>query len=145
MYPGFEEYRNDRTIRDLGKELRYHLGGIYGPCWVSNLIWDQVLEAIPAFREIVQEREPSFEFGGIDVEAFEDTILGELVIQTTEVAQQVKKAAFYGKREVKVDFEDPDRLMKEAVDKSLKQLSEELSKHYESILKVVKGMKKCSV
>ena len=97
-YPGFEEYYPERPVRELGAELRLHLSRIYGPCWVSERVWwDIVLYKKLLPFEILREPKPRFDFGGIPPEVIEDTVLGHFVEATMKPALAVKAAAGRGR------------------------------------------------
>ena len=138
---GFQEYLRDRSVRDLGRELRLHLTSIFGPCWVTQVIRDLVWEVRPKPWEIIQKLKSPFEFGGIDADMIEDVVLGEIVQQTMDTAEQVKEAAAFGKSDVKARLADPEKLFTKAVDKSFKNLSKDLTRHYEGMLTLVKAMR----
>ena len=90
---GFQEYSRAATVAELGVALRGHLHWHYGPCWVSERIWDVLvdLEFIPKrfpFPEI-EERFPEL---ALDSALLETAILGELVKATFDQADQVREA-----------------------------------------------------
>ena len=84
--------------------------------------------------------ESPFQFGGIDAEMLEEMVLGEIVLQTMGSAEQVKEATVFGKRDVKAKLAAPEKLFPEAVDKSFKSLSKDLTRHYDGMMKVAKAM-----
>ncbi|QTD56736.1 hypothetical protein [Parasphingorhabdus cellanae] len=89
-YPGFQEYYAKTPTLELGHVLRRHLKLYYGPCWVTERIWDLVweLELIPRKKLFDMRRE----FGRIDVdeEEFEALVLGKMVEATMKPAEQLK-------------------------------------------------------
>lgn len=130
-YPGFEEYWPERPVLELGDALRRHLSLIYGPCWVTERIWWELIWVRRLFPwEILKERDPRFDFGGIDPEMIENLFLGHLVKATLETAGAIKKAANEGGEKVKLDKSPPDELFDRAMSASLKELSKELEEHY---------------
>lgn len=133
QYVGFEEYRSNLAVRDLGQQLRYHLSSIYGPCWVTERIRDIIWEVRPKPWEIIQKLQAPVEFESISAELIEDAFLGEIVMQTMKTAEEIKEAASVGKREVSEDIAAPEKLVQSAVDKTLKVLSTELAERCKSL------------
>ncbi len=136
QYPGFEEYWADRPAMELGEALRLHLCRIYGPCWVSERIWwDLIWERRLFPWEILKERDPRFGFGGIDPQVFENAYLGSLVQATFDPASRVKASAQSGKNKLEFDLEAPEKLFARATKSALGNLSKEITEHYTETLK----------
>ncbi len=92
--PGFQEYYPGATTIELGGALRAHLGRKYGPCWVTDRIWDDlVLERKLWPWEIWKDRRPKFDWLRADGDVFEDIVLGRLVEATMKPALAIKEAA----------------------------------------------------
>ncbi|MCB1948301.1 hypothetical protein [Nitrosomonas sp.] len=137
---GLQEFIGNRSAHSLGKELRHHLHSIFGPCWVTQIIFDLVWEIKPKPWEIIQEIKNPLLLRGIDAVMIEEMLLGEIVLQTMDTARQVKDAAVFGKLDVKSKLSDPDKLLTEAVDKSFKSLSNDLVRHFDGMMRVAKAM-----
>ena len=99
---GLQEYSLAATTLELGTALRQHFHWHYGPCWVSERVWDVLVDQrfIPK-RFPIPELEEKFPELIIDGELLETLMLGELVKATMEPAQQVRQAAD-GERGAKV-------------------------------------------
>jgi hypothetical protein len=137
-YPGFQGYEKSLTTRQLGREFKQYLSIYYGPCWVTNNIWDHVWEVKPKLWEIIQHLESPRDFRGIDAEIIEETFLGTIVKQTSRIAHEIREGVSNGNEDVKIKIEDPEYLLKEAVESSLTQTSHKLYHHYEKLLEVIK-------
>jgi hypothetical protein len=90
QYPGFQEYRFDAPILELGKALKSHLILHYGPCWVTEIIWRLVyeLEIIPIKRLFdIREKLKDFELAAGE---FEEMVLGQMVQATLVPALAMK-------------------------------------------------------
>jgi hypothetical protein len=55
-YPGIEEFHPKVALLDLGFTFRHYLIGLYGPCWVTQFIFDWVGEIDIRLRERLIER-----------------------------------------------------------------------------------------
>ena len=90
---GLQEYTREATTLELGLALRSHLALHYGPCWVSERIWDVLVDQrfIPK-RFPIPELEERFPELMLDGPLLETAILGELVKATFEQAAQVRAA-----------------------------------------------------
>lgn len=148
-YPGFEEYHPTRPTRELGAELRLHLAKIYGPCWVTERVfWDIILYKKLLPFEILRELEPRFDFGGILPEVIEDTILGHFVEATMQPALSVKQAVSEGHvanaktAVLPARIAQPDDLFLRGVDKALDELTGELSAQFEEGAKFVSALRR---
>lgn len=55
-YPGIEEFHHRADLFDLGHTFRNHLIKIYGPCWVTQLVFDVIGDLDLKLRERLIER-----------------------------------------------------------------------------------------
>jgi hypothetical protein len=88
---GFQEYHPKATTVELGSALRLHLAKVYGPCWVTERIWDLAVELkLFAPRELI-ELTQRFEGTRVTSEDFEDLVLGKMVEATMKSADALKR------------------------------------------------------
>ncbi|MCA1662382.1 MAG: hypothetical protein LC648_09635 [Novosphingobium sp.] len=89
---GFQEYYRGATVTELGTALRGHLHFHWGPCWVTERIYD-IIRDYKLFKRVpfpeLREKLPD---GAFDGQRLETEILGRMVQATMEVAEQVKAA-----------------------------------------------------
>ena len=129
-YPGFEEYWPERPVIELGDVLRRHLYKIYGPCWVTERIWWELIWVRKLFPwEILRERDGLFDFGGIDPEMFENLFLGNMVKATFEIANEIKKAASSGSKKVQLKT----ALSEDHFERELESSINDVLQRYESL------------
>ncbi len=141
-YVGFEEYRPNMIARELGQELRFHLSASYGPCWVTQVIWDIFIELRPEPWEFIRKLTPPRDFYGISLELIEDAFLGEIVKQTMTVANSIKTGTSAGKCEINEKLGDPEELIQSAVDNAIKELSTILTDNCKSMEKIANALRK---
>ena len=55
-YPGIEEFHPKANLFDMGLSFRHRLLRIYGPCWVTQFVWDLVGRLDIKLRERLIER-----------------------------------------------------------------------------------------
>ncbi|TNF61595.1 MAG: hypothetical protein EP306_06230 [Burkholderiales bacterium] len=89
---GFQEYHPGASTAELGRALRLHLGKVYGPCWVTERIWELAHELRQIPQRHLMELGKRFEGSDIDEEDFEDLVLGRMVEATLKPADLVKGA-----------------------------------------------------
>jgi hypothetical protein len=133
---GFQEYQDRASVTELGGSLRQHLAVRYGPCWVSDRIWDLVLERQLWPWDISQDIRPKFDRAGFDPELIEDLVLGHLVLATVKAAAAVKDAANDGKTRIQVALPGPEQLFAPALKAAVKELAEGFTEHFEMGLKL---------
>lgn len=87
---GFQEYHPNATTVELGRALRLHLLKKYGPCWVTERIWEMAfeLEQIPVRG--LMDLAKRFEGTQVEPEDFEDLVLGKMVEATLKSADALK-------------------------------------------------------
>lgn len=141
QYPGFEEYWAKRPTLELGEALRLHLAKIYGPCWVTERIWWDIIWVRRLWPwDILKQWESRFVFGGIDPEVIENAYLGSLVEATFDPANRVKAAVGDGKDRVEFALAEPEELFAQPTKAALGKLSKELAEHYEQSLKFLRAL-----
>lgn len=139
QYPGFEEYRAGRPVLELGDALRRHLALAYGPCWVTERIWWDIIWVRRLWPwEILFESQPRFNFAGIDPEVIENAYLGSLVEATLEAADRVKTAAQKGADDARFVLAEPEKLFAEPTESVLRKVSKELAEQCEQSAKFLR-------
>lgn len=88
---GLQEYHPRASTLELGKAARAHLIYMYGPCWVTERIWELAIELnqIPIGK--LMEFRDRFKNTSIDPDDFEELVLGEMVKATLKSAEQVRR------------------------------------------------------
>ncbi len=136
---GFQEYRENASVFELGASLRHHLTLKYGPCWVTDRIWEIIWERKLWPWEILKDRRPKFDWGGINPSVIEDLVLGHMVKATQKPALDVMNAANKSNDRIKEMLPAPDKLFDKPVQAAMKDLFEGLAEHYEMGLKLTQG------
>ena len=140
-YPGFQEFVPGLSTRELGRSLRTHLIKYYGPCWVTEHIWDIIWERKLLPFEILTKLKPQLDQPDIDPDIFEEVVLGTLVETTMKPAKAIKRAAADGKAQVDITIPEPDELFAEPLRKSIGALTQDFQKRFESGVKIFKDMR----
>ena len=140
-YPGFQEFVPGLSTRELGRSLRTHLIKYYGPCWVTEHIWDIIWERKLLPFEILTKLKPQVDQPDIDPDIFEETVLGTLVEAAMKQAEAIKRAASDGKAQVDITIPEPDELFAEPLRKSIGALTQDFQKRFESGVKIFKDMR----
>ncbi len=93
QHVGFQDYHVNASKLELGEVLRNHLKLFYGPCWVTEMIWQIPLElGIYRRRELLDFAE-RFEDLEVYADHFETLVLGHLVDATLKRAETVRRGA----------------------------------------------------
>lgn len=123
---GFQEYSFTARRRELGLALSNHLKLVYGPCWVTERIWDLVweLELIP--RPRIPELIKSLDELEIDTDDLENLVLGNMVKATLEQADQLKATSFDDKKAKLKSLEKPEKLFAEPITSAFKDFSKDI-------------------
>jgi len=141
QYPGFEEYWAKRPTVELGEALRLHLAKFYGPCWVTERIWWDLIWVHRLWPwDVLKERESRFAFAGIDPEVIENAYLGGLVAATLDPANRIKAAVQDGKDRMEFNIVEPEKLFGRFAKNELGKLSKELVEHYEQGSRVLRAL-----
>ncbi len=128
QYPGFQEYHHRATTLELGHNLHSHLTSLYGPCWVTERIWDIVweLKLVP-FENIWEFREKIAEMQ-IDPLSFEHIVLGRMVESTYKEAEEMKRDEVEGKCPKVKPLLEPEKLFRKPVADAIKLFAEQVRK-----------------
>lgn len=141
QYPGFQEFVPGLTTRELGRSLRSHLIKYYGPCWVTEHIWDIIWERKLLPFEILTKLKPQVDQPDIDPDIFEEVVLGTLVETTMKPAEAIKRAAADSKARVDITIPEPGELFDEPLRKSIGALTQDFQKRFESGVRIFKDMR----
>jgi hypothetical protein len=139
-YPGFQEYVPGLPTRELGRSLRTHLIKHYGPCWVTQIIWDIVWERKLLPFDILRKLKPQPNQPEIDPDIFEEIVLGTLVEATMKPAEAVKKAATDSKTRVDITIPEPGDFFDEPLRKAIGALTKDFQARFESGMKMFKDI-----
>lgn len=138
--PGFQEYYSDASAQELGQSLRAHLVNYYGPCWVTERIWEIIWERKIWPFEIPRDKRPSIDFGGVDPTILEELVLGHMVKATMKSAQTVKDAVLQGNLKSIEALPEPEKLFDKPLRAALKELTAGLEEHFALGARAVKMM-----
>jgi hypothetical protein len=130
-YPGFQEYHKQATTRELGHSLHRHLTHYYGPCWVTDRIWDIIWELKLMLPKDILKLNKQFRKLKVDTEAFEELVLGKMIETTLDQAQELKQVSEKGIENLK-PLNSPEKLfakpVAEAIDTFRKTVRKDLKK-----------------
>lgn len=140
-YPGFQEFSPGLSTRELGRSLRTHLIKYYGPCWVTEHIWEIIWERKLLPFDILTKVKPQIEQLDSDPDIVEEVVLGTLVEVTMKQAETIKAAAEAGKAEVDIAIPELGELFAEPLRKSIGAMAQDLQKRFESGVKIFKDMR----
>lgn len=140
-FPGFQEFVPGLSTRELGRGLRTHLIKYYGPCWVTEHIWDIIWQRKLLPFEILTKLKAQADQPDIDPDIFEETVLGTLVEATMKQAEAIKRSASDGKAQVDITIPEPDELFAEPLRKSIGALTQDFQKRFEGGVKIFKDMR----
>jgi hypothetical protein len=88
---GLQEFHAEAAVPELGRALRAHLVKYYGPCWVTERIWDLAVELEQIPRPALLDLVKRFEGAKVFSEDFESLVLGEMVKATLKSAESLKR------------------------------------------------------
>lgn len=119
QHVGFQEYNRKATTLELGSALRQHLSFLYGPCWVTDMIWEIPVEfeLIP-FKDILGMSK-KFRNSAVDPERFEDLVLGYMVKATIKQAEAIKR----GESESVKALAEPEKLFSKPFTKAMSKFT----------------------
>lgn len=101
-YLGFQEYSRKASVFTVGKSLRYHLQQYFGPCWVTQWVFDLIklidLDVWAALKDRLFSSQGGPVPGDVCLscppfEALEVAVLGGLVRATFPIADELKAQA----------------------------------------------------
>jgi hypothetical protein len=146
-YLGFQEYRRNANVFELGRPLHVYLSRRLGPCWVSRWLFDLVQLVDDDFWAYLKDKlfwkkgwpgpgdpllaTPPFEL-------LEIAALGGLVRATFPIADEMKAAAEKQERGMKLDVDTLDKLQYEGVRMGLGEFRERLASSVEEMQRMVK-------
>ena len=107
---------------------------------MTDRIWDIVWVNKLWPWEILKERRPQFDWGGIDPTVIEDLVLGHMVKATMKPALEVRVAADQEGKRVRAPLSAPEKLFAEPFAAAVKDLSKGLSEHFEMGVKLTRGL-----
>jgi hypothetical protein len=126
-YVGFQEFHPKATAHELGQMLREHLIKQYGPCWVTERIWEipVELEIIPP-KELLELAE-KFKNSRLDNDFFEELLLGHMVKATMDEAENLKRSKPGDIEPLNV----PEELFKQSFSQAIESFAESNEKLFE--------------
>lgn len=128
QYPGFQEYSPRVPTLEMGGALRRWIVKLYGPCWITQVLFDILGELRFPYAELDKLRLPGpwpcltcppFEL-------FEDAILGGLVRASLDEAEEIKRTIAAGKSPPRLKAESLERMMLPGVGPAIAELTEAL-------------------
>ena len=118
---GFQEYWRGATVKELGVALRSHLHFHFGPCWVTERIFDMILDfklvEVARLPQLI-ERRPDF---GLDGAEFEALVLGRMVEASFDVAEAIKETSGGVQRPRPSALSEPEKLFAKPVATALRE------------------------
>ncbi len=131
---GFQEYSPKSTITELGRSLRDYLVLIYGPCWVTDMIWSIPIELKLFKPKELRQMSKRFSESEINPEYFEELVLGHMVEATMSQAESIK----HRDRKIK-PLSEPEKLFEkpfiEAISRLTKDMGSKIKNEQEMIAK----------
>jgi len=142
QYPGFQEYSPRVSTLDLGRVLRKWIVRTYGPCWITQVIFDLLDELRFPYRELEKlwPHEPWPCLTCPPFELIEDSILGGLVRASLDDAERIKKAISAGKQVEPLRAQALEDIMLPGVGPALAELSDALRKEGGRMAPVLDGV-----
>jgi len=122
--PGFQEFHPNATVPELGEALRKHLILGYGPCWVTERIFEMFREykfMLPEDLVLITRKFPN---NDLRSEHLEELVLGHMVKATIKYADNIKESL--DKKVKKIP--DPEKLFERPIAASLKAFASDIKK-----------------
>ena len=141
---GFQEYSYKLSDVALGRSLKHHLWWIYGPFWVTQVVYD-ILELLE-IRVFEESKLPDFPVPPDPCltcppwDWIEEAVLGGLVRASFETAEQIKQAASAGKKAPKIKTKSLEKLMLHGVKPALQNLAKDWRADMKRTDKLLKRM-----
>ncbi|MBK8078289.1 MAG: hypothetical protein IPK24_22770 [Kineosporiaceae bacterium] len=123
---GMQEYVKQAAVTELGAALRQHLIVKYGPCWVTERIWEIIWQRKLWPWETLRDFEPQTDWLRAAPEPIEELVLGHLVKATREAALTLQAAADDAGTRVKA-LPAPEELFAEAIPAAMREFGEALA------------------
>lgn len=118
---GFQEYFGQATTLQLGGSLREYLASLYGPCWVTDIIWQIPLELKLFKSKELQELSARFKESEMEPEYFEKLVLGHMVEATMPHAETIKRQD----RKIKA-LAEPEKLFASTFTKAISSFNKDM-------------------
>lgn len=118
---GFQEYFGKATTLQLGNSLRDYLISLYGPCWVTDIIWLLPLELKLFKAKELQDFSKRFKESDMEAEYFEKLVLGHMVEATMPHAETIKR----GDSKIK-PLAEPEKLFANTFKKAITSFSKDM-------------------
>lgn len=119
QHVGFQEFHPKATIIELGKSLRDHLVLLYGPCWVTEMIWQVIVEFEILHYAELMDLSIRFRESEVEPEQFEEVVLGYMVEATMKKSETIKRG---DSGRVK-PLSEPEKLFPKCFTKAMSQFS----------------------
>lgn len=124
QYPGFQEYHAKASVLELGVALREHLILAYGPCWVTERIFDILSKHKFVHPEDLVTISRKFPELDMRSEHLEELVLGQMVKATMRYANNIKESLDGKVRKIP----DPEKLFQRPISASLKEFTGDIKK-----------------
>jgi hypothetical protein len=118
---GFQEYRRQASVAELGEALRHHLYRTLGPSWVTQFLFDFVFDQKLIKRELLPDLRKRLPNVAYDNVLIEQLVLGHMVKATLDQAEEIKSAGGALERLQLAPLAEPDRLFAAPVKKALQE------------------------
>ena len=143
QYAGFQEYHRELPVQELGAALRQQLILGFGPCWVSQFIWDYILFERRLWPWEILQRQVKDPLGGLDLERIENHVLGAMTQVGFEHAERIRKAVSYGKdTDGGIDNDELESLFDGAIKGALQEAVEIMSKHCSELEETIGALRR---
>jgi hypothetical protein len=120
-YVGFQEYHPQASTIQLGRSLRDYLIYYYGPCWVTDMIWQIPIDLKLFKLKELKEISKRFTETEMDPEYFEELVLGHMVEATMAKSESVKRRD----RKIK-PLAEPEKLFEKTFSKAISSFNKDM-------------------
>jgi hypothetical protein len=134
---GFQEYHPNATTVELGRALRLHLIKAYGPCWVTERIWELAVELNQIPVKHLLDLGKRFEGTSVNPDDFEEMVLGKMVEATFKSAEQLKSGDGQGIKALA----EPEKLFAKPFASAMAAFTKEAGLQMKIDNEVVRGFK----
>ncbi len=133
---GFQEYSAKSSKLELGRSLRDHLIRIYGPCWVTDIIWHLPLELKLIKTKELKDITKRFEQSEMNPEYFEELVLGHMVEATMDEAESIKR------QDRKIEpISKPEKLFKKSFSRAVSSFNKQMAVKLKKDQDIIKEFK----
>lgn len=123
QYVGIQEYSAKLSDVELGRLLRKRLVLTYGPCWVTQVVFD-LLDQLKLPMVLNPIRVPQVCLSCPPFERLEEAVLGGLVRVSLEEADKIKQAVAADKLPLQVNPDAFDQMVLKGVEPALRELAQ---------------------